>query len=205
MTANTASITAILNKWQAGDPVSGAELIGVLYDELHDAAARVLRGDAAHTLPPTALVHELYVRLSSKRPERVRDRQHFLAIAAQTLRWILIDHVRARNADRRGGGTLPMPLELTHLSIEHSYDDLLDVSAALDELREADARAASVVEMRFFGGLEEREIAAALDVSLITVKRDWKFARSWIRARIGARPGFSSDESPDSQAERPAR
>jgi RNA polymerase sigma factor (TIGR02999 family) len=158
-------------------------------------AAAVLRTERpGHTLQPTAMIHELYLRLKVRNVPEWRSRTHFFAVAATTLRRILIDHARAHCADRRGGGDRNRPLSLAQPAVSCSYDDLLIIDEALGDLERADPRAARVTELRFFGGLLESEIATELAVSEITVKRDWKFARAWLasRLRIAAEDGVAA-------------
>jgi RNA polymerase sigma factor (TIGR02999 family) len=134
----------------------------------------------------------LYLRLEAGSSPEWRSRTHFFAVAASTLRRILIDHARAHNAERRGGGEVRVPLDTAHTAFRCSYDDLRTIDEALSELERASARAARVTELRFFAGLSESEIAEELGVSEITVKRDWKFARAWLAARLRRRERDSS-------------
>lgn len=182
---NAAPVTEFLRHWNHGDAESAGRVVASLYTELHRMAGQLLRAErAGHTLQPTALLHELYLRLAGAQPPDWRGRAHFFAVAATTLRRILIDHARARRAERRGGGEILVPLSLTEPGTPCSYDDLLAIEEALQQLERADPRAARVTELRFFGGLEEKEIAAELQVAEITVKRDWKFARAWLAAHL---------------------
>jgi RNA polymerase sigma factor (TIGR02999 family) len=152
-----------------------------VYSELRAMSSRLLTVERpGHTLQPTALVHELFLRLSATEPPSWKDRAHFFAVAATTLRRILIDYARANRAVRRGGGEPRIRLELADLGVTCSYDDLLSIDEALTALGKAEPRAAHVCELRFFAGLEEKEIAEPRGVSEITVKRDWKFARAWL-------------------------
>lgn len=160
-------------------------MVAAVYNELRLMAARVLNSEnQGHTLQPTALVHELYLRLGAANPPEWKDRAHFFAVAAGTLRRILIDHARASRAERRGGGERAQPLDLTEVGVTCSYDDLLQIDEALHALEQVDARAAQITELRFFAGLEEKEIADQLGIAEITVKRDWKFARAWLAKRL---------------------
>ena len=151
-------------------------------------AASVLRGERPnHTLEPHALVNELFVRWLGSPPVTFVDRVHFFALAARTMRRILIDHARAHGAEKRGGARERVTLSAVDgwNPVQH-YDDILALDAALSKLERADPRAARVVELRFFGGLLEEEIAEVLGVSEITVKRDWKVARAWLMHRLHA-------------------
>jgi RNA polymerase sigma factor (TIGR02999 family) len=174
----------LLQDWNGGDVTSAGQLVSGLYSELHRMAAHLLRSERpGHTLQPTALINEVYLRLGSNLPEW-RSRTHFFAVVAGTLRRILIDHARAHCAERRGGGEVSVPLELAEAGAPCTYDDLLSIDQALTLLEQADPRAARVTELRFFAGLQESEIAEELSVSEITVKRDWKFARAWLAAHL---------------------
>ena len=153
-------------------------------------AARLFDAERpGHTLQPTALINELYLRLDASHPPEWRSRTHFFAVAAGTLRRILIDAARAHGAQRRGGGRQQVPLDLAEAGAACSYDNLLIIDEALNQLEKADERAARVTELRFFAGLEESEIAEELGVSEITVKRDWRFARAWLATHLEAPRG----------------
>lgn len=160
-----------------------AHLAEQLYGELHGLAAGYLRGEnAGHTLQPTALVHEAFLRLSSQNVDW-HDRAHFLGIAANTMRRILVDHARRRAADKRGGGAHAITIDDNLASDGAAGTSPLDVLVlddALERLAALDARAARVVELRFFGGLEVDEVAKVLEISPASVKRDWSFARAWL-------------------------
>jgi RNA polymerase sigma factor (TIGR02999 family) len=143
------------------------------------------RERADHSLEPNAIVNELYLRLIGSQPITYQDRAHFFAIAAQTMRRILIDYARAKVADKRGGAQRRVPLsDVAGGVVATASDQLLDLDTLLSALATADPRAARVVELRFFGGLREEDVAEVLQVSVITVKRDWKAARAWLAARL---------------------
>jgi RNA polymerase sigma factor (TIGR02999 family) len=179
-------VTEYLRGWNRNDREAIGVVIESLYSELHRIAARMLGTERSdHTLQPSALINELYLRLHACTPPEWRNRAHFLAVAANTLRRILIDHARAHRAQQRGGGKAGAPLHMADAGAPCSYDDLLIVDEALRELERADPRAARVTELRFFGGLLECEIAEELGISEITVKRDWKFARAWLASHFG--------------------
>jgi RNA polymerase sigma factor (TIGR02999 family) len=166
-------------------PGSFKDAVAGLYTELHRMAARMFSAErTGHTLQPTALVNELYLRLASGEEPEWRNRTHFFAVAAITLRRILVDYARAHRAQCRGGGEVMIPLDLAEAAAPCTYDDLLAIDMALSQLEREDPRAARVTELRFFAGLDEREIATELGVSEITVKRDWKFARAWLATRL---------------------
>ena len=185
---NDPSITQHLRGWSEGDAESAGEVFARLYSELRRMAAQMLASERpGHTLQPTALIHELYLRLGAGESPDWRGRTHFFAVAAKPLRRIRIDHARARPAVRRGGHEPKVPVDLAgDIGAPCSYDDLLIIDQALTKLGQTEERAARVTELRFFGGLDEREIAGELGVSEITVKRDWKFARAWLAVHLGA-------------------
>ncbi len=187
MTTPTPSIdvTRLLDAWRQGDAGAADELFALVYDDLRALARRQLaRLRPGETLAPTALVHEAYLKFAERSAPAVVDRQHFLAVAARAMRFIVVDHVRRRQAQKRddGGGvagsTEPAGrAELTPI-------DLIAMNDALEELEALDARQAQVVELRFFGGLELKEIATMLDTSERTVKRDWQRARAFLCASL---------------------
>jgi RNA polymerase sigma factor (TIGR02999 family) len=180
-------ITRWLKDWKSGHPENAGAVVENLYPDLHHMAARMLSLERReHTLQPTALIHELYLRFRAGKPPNWTGRTHFFAVSATTFRRILIDHARAHRSQRRGGKENKVPLELAEAGVTCSYDDLLIVDEALSQLERADQRAARVTELRFFAGLEESEIAKELNVSEITVKRDWKFARAWLASYLRA-------------------
>jgi RNA polymerase sigma-70 factor (ECF subfamily) len=179
-------ITEWLEEWRQGDAGAGERLAGVVYPELHRIAARFLHNERPdHTLEPGALVNELWIRLVGSALAPYQNRAHFFAIAAQTMRRILIDHARARIAEKRGGAQ--QQLSLTAVEGWNPVvrdDDILALDQALSKLERADPRAARVVELRFFGGLQEDEVAGVMNVSVITVKRDWRVARAWLMSQL---------------------
>jgi RNA polymerase sigma-70 factor (ECF subfamily) len=180
-------ITVWLTNWRdGGDQSAGERLFGVVYPELRRIAARFLHHERLHhTLEPGALVNELCIRLLGSEPIAYRDRAHFFAIAAQTMRRILIDYARARTAEKRGGEQQRVSLTAVDgWSPVAGNEDLIALDQALSKLEKADPRVARVVELRFFGGLQEEEIAEVLGVSIVTVKRDWKVARAWVIGRL---------------------
>ena len=182
-------VTQWLAAWRHGDEHARDQLFAAVYPQLRQIASRFLqheRGD--HTLEPTALVNELALRLLGSEPIAYSDRTHFFALAAQMMRRILIDHARARVAEKRGGVQQRVNLS----SVEEwqpapQSEDMLMLDEALSKLEQADGRAAKVVELRFFGGLREQEVADVLGVSVITVKRDWKVARAWLVDQLQSR------------------
>ena len=181
-----AEITGWLSRWRTGDEHARDQLFAVVQPQLRALAARLLRRERQdHTLEPNAVVNELYLRLIGSHPISYQDRAHFFAIAAQTMRRILIDHARARIADKRGGEQRRVPLsDVEGWGAAVASEQIIDLDTLLTALATADPRAARVVELRFFGGLREEDVAEVLQVSVITVKRDWKAARAWLAARL---------------------
>jgi RNA polymerase sigma factor (TIGR02999 family) len=178
----TAEITTLLQAVRAGDGGAADRVVALLYDELHRLArSRLRRSGELTLLDTTALVHESYLRIQQAGKLEFTDRKHFLAYAARAMRAIVIDIARARQADRRGGGALHVTFD-TALgdSIAAEDEELLRVHEALDELASVDERLAKVVEMRYFGGLTEPEIAECLGVTERTVQRDWQKARLFL-------------------------
>lgn len=171
---------------QRGDHHAGEQAVGLVYRELRRIASRQLRREGpGHTLVPTALIHEAYLRLSSGRPFEIQNRGHFFAIASQQMRRILVDHARGKNAGRRGGGSVQVSLDEARIAASAPADlDVLLLDRALGELESVEPRAAKVVELRYFGGYTDQEVVEALGVSASTVRRDWEFARCWLFDRI---------------------
>ena len=182
-------VTRLLREVQDGREGASDELASLVYAELHDLASRFMRNErGSHTLQPTALVNEAYMRLSTQRGVAWQNRSHFFGIASQSMRRILVDHARRRRASKRDGG---VPVTLDE-SVPDRPDRSLDVLALDDALRrlaELDPRQARVVELRFFGGLEIEQVAEVLEISPATVKRDWTFARAFLHRLM-------SDEEP---------
>lgn len=166
-----------------------------VYAELHAAAARSMRGERdAHTLRPTALVNEAYLRLAEHRGEW-ESREHFLAAAASAMRRILVDHARRRGAARRGDGVRPVTLTVDSGPVTPPVVlDVLDLHQALGALAAEDERAARVVELRYFGGLTNDETARVLELSPASVKRDWAYARAWLLRRLETTHGDDGED-----------
>jgi RNA polymerase sigma factor (TIGR02999 family) len=182
---DSTDITFLLSKWRGGDGDAGRKVISAVHRELRSLAAAYLSKELnAQTLQPTALVNELCVGMLSRSPVSCENRLHFLHLAAQQMRWIIVDHARRRKGLKRGSGQACVPLDEA-LDHEIILDDrITQLNEALLRLEKLDPRPASVVEMRFFGGLTEQEIAGILEISVATVKRDWDFARSWLLAQL---------------------
>jgi RNA polymerase sigma factor (TIGR02999 family) len=174
-------LTALLRAWAQGDRTAANSLMAAVYEDLRRVARRRLRAERAdHSLVPTDLVHEAYLRLVDLRRIRWENRAQFFAIAARVMRQILVDQARAHAAAKRGGNRWTIPLG-EHLGTATSREvDLVDLDAALDRLDTIDPRLGHLVMLRFFGGLTVGEAAEILDVSEATVKRDWARARAWL-------------------------
>lgn len=169
-----------------GPPVP-EELLQELYEELRELAALHLKGErAGHTLQPTALVHEIYLRMSGRMDLAIRGRTHFMAVASIAMRRVLVDHARARAALKRGGGVTHVSVGESNAISEDRAQDVLQVDAALVRLAREDPQAERIVEMRFFAGMTEAEIAAVLGVSERWVRKQWAFARAWLRRELEA-------------------
>ena len=181
------AVTALLLRWRQGDMAALDQLVPVVYDELRRVARAHLRAERNPSLQPTALVHELYLRLVDRDSMIIRDRTHFFAIAARLMRQILVDHARRRLADKRGGGVTIIGLDELMEPPRTPGVDVLVIDEALDQLMSIDARLCRVVELRFFGGLNIEETAEALEVSAATVERDWAMAKAWLFQRLSPR------------------
>jgi RNA polymerase sigma factor (TIGR02999 family) len=180
------AVTGMLQAWRRGDVDSGERLLTAVYAELQRIARAHLRREApGHTLQTTALVHEAYLRLLGQRAVDWHDRAHFFALASTMMRRVLVDYARARLAGKRAHveETLTLADELS--AAPNGSVELLDLDRALDLLAGEHCRAARIVEMRFFAGLENHEIAAVLEVSERTVEREWSFARAWLLRELG--------------------
>ena len=178
-------VTAILRAWTGGDERALDRLLPVLYDELRRTARAYMRREhSGHTLQTTALVNEVFLRLVDLHQIQLNDRAHFLTLAAQLMRRILVDHARRRGYRKRGGGERPIGLDEVATVSSGSGSHLVAVDDALNALAKRDARKAKVVEMKFFGGLSVEETAAALNVSTQTVLRDWSLAKAWLRSEM---------------------
>lgn len=193
--SDTSEVTRLLSAINDGEEDARARLVPLVYGELRVLAESYMRRERpGHTLQPTALVNEAWMKLADQTRVEWKGRAHFFGIAAQAMRRILVDHHRRRTAARRGSGNQVTLVE----DAADTFSDPLDFIAldeALDELAEMDPRAARIVELRFFGGLSVEETAEVLDVSTPTVKRDWRTAKAWLYQRLGAAPGRGDDDS----------
>jgi RNA polymerase sigma factor (TIGR02999 family) len=184
---STNDVTRLLQAWQTGDEQALGRLMECLYHELHRTAHHYMVNERrSHTLQTTALVHEVYLQLVDVRQLNFRSRAHFLALCARLMRRILVDFSRVHNSKKRGGGQVQLSVDDADAEVRAGTGpDLLAIDEALNRLSLVDSRKAKVVELMFFGGLTEEETAGALDVSVETVGRDWKFAKAWLRKELG--------------------
>ncbi|MCA1618683.1 MAG: sigma-70 family RNA polymerase sigma factor [Acidobacteria bacterium] len=180
-------VTQILHDWSGGDRRAPERLMPFVYDELRRLARAFLsRERDGHTLQPTALVHEAYVRLIDQTRVDWQNRAHFYGVASRMMRRVLIDHARAHVTDKRGGGAVRLSLEDVRLPARQRAASLVALDEALGRLAEMDERKSRVVEMRFFGGMSDEEIAEVLGVTTRTVLRDWKKARLWLYRELSS-------------------
>jgi RNA polymerase sigma factor (TIGR02999 family) len=184
-------VTALLNRITGGDAQAEEQLIELLYDDLKAIATRYMRRERqGHSLQTTALVNEAYLKLTKSKSQNWQDRVHFLAVAAQVMRRVLVDHARNRGAEKRGGAIARIPLDESLVFSEDQLAQLIEIDLALARLQKREPRACRVVELRFFGGLTVEETAEVLRMSPRTVKREWNFGRAWLRSELG---GMGSD------------
>lgn len=188
------SVTEWLHRLHKGDERAGDALMELLYQDLYKIAQnRMRRERGSHTLQPTALVNEAYLRLVQTPDRTWQNRAHFLAAASKAMRRLLIDHARKRNAGIHGGGFIRVPLDDRIVGANYTPEVLLTIDNALSKLQALDPELAQVVEYRFFGGLTHDEVASLLGVSSKTVKRRWETAQTWIKAEMNGQTGVSED------------
>jgi RNA polymerase sigma factor (TIGR02999 family) len=184
MTENNSQITNLLLAWRSGDSAALDQLMPLIYEQMRVLASRYMRKERLdHTLRPTALVHEAYLKLLTTEV-RFKDRVHFLAIASITMRRILVEHARNYRSAKRGSGREKVALEDALLVSEPVAIDILDLDAALVWLAEQDPRKARLIELTSFGGMNAEEAATLLDISTATVNRDLKIARAWLQRKL---------------------
>lgn len=183
------NITEMLHQWSSGKADVMNELLPLIYDELHKRAAAYLRRERPnHTLQPTALVHEAYLKLIDQRKDNWESRSHFFAIAAQAMRRILVDHAKNRHRQKRGGSIEDLPLEDALLAAaEESNVDVIALNDAMAKLAKIDPQQERIVELRYFGGLSLDEAAHVLGISRATAARDWQVAKAWLHREISRR------------------
>jgi RNA polymerase sigma-70 factor, ECF subfamily len=178
-------VTDLLTRLSHGDGAALAQLTPLVYEELRRLAHREMGGQRPdHTLQTTALVNEAYLRLADQTNPRWQNRAHFFAVAARAMRQILVSYARSQQAEKRGAGALKVELDEAALVSPEESRKIVDLHEALERLARLDARKAQVVELKYFGGLNYDEVAEVLNVSRITVRRDWDFARAWLYAEL---------------------
>ncbi len=183
-------VTQLLARVRAKDESASNELFGLLYAELRAlAAAAMQRGAVGHTLQPTAIVHEAWIKLAAPDELLVHDREHFLALAARAMRQVLVDHARGRGREKRGGDRERVTLDGAVAPVGMSELDVLALEEALGRLANYSELKARVVELRFYGGLTLEEVGRVLELSTRTVDREWRFARAWLAEALGGETG----------------
>jgi len=184
-TRSPEGVTQLLERWSEGDEKALDQLMPLVYDELHRLAGAYLRRERReHTLQPTALINETFIKLFGQRQPNWKNRAQFFGVAAQLMRRILVDHARRHHASKRGGDRLNVSLSNIGAFGNQPDADLLTLHDALDRLAEIDPVAARVVELRFFGGLTIEETAEVMGISHATVEREWKVAKAWLKAEL---------------------
>ena len=182
-------ITSLLADWQGGDAAALEALTPLIYEELRSMASSYMRRErAGHTLEPTAVVHEAYLRLSRQGGTAWENRSHFYGIASKLMRQVLVDHARKHLTGKRGTGAKPVALTEAIAFAPSGAADFIDMNSALDRLAQLDERKARAVELHYFGGLNMEETAALLKVSAVTIQRDLKFAEAWLLGELGGSP-----------------
>jgi RNA polymerase sigma factor (TIGR02999 family) len=182
---NQGQITRLLADWSAGDHAALEKLTPLVYEELHRLAHHYMKGQRpGHTLQTTALVNEAYLRLADQSKANFANRAHFFAVAAKAMRQILVNHAKAQQREKRGAGASKVELDNTALVAPEQPSVVLDLNDALERLATLDSRKAHVVELKYFGGLNQDEISEVLKISAVTVRRDWVFARAWLYTEL---------------------
>jgi RNA polymerase sigma factor (TIGR02999 family) len=193
MSTNSSEISLLLDQYRDGQAEAFERLMELVYDDLRRIAAWQLQTERpGHTLQPTALVHEAYLKLAGQNPVEWQNKAHFFALAAQVMRHILVDHARARQRDKRGGGQVSVALDEA-LKLSHpSEPGLVELDEALSMLARQDARKSRIVELRYFGGLSIEETAEVLGISPTTVRREWTLAKAWLRRELDKDAGYNT-------------
>jgi RNA polymerase sigma factor (TIGR02999 family) len=186
MSSRSKEISLLLEQHRQGEPEAFQRLLALVYDELRWRAAYQLQAERPdHTLQPTALVHEAYLRIAGHgQPIQWRNKAHFFALAAQIMRHVLVDHARAHRAEKRGGDFLEIPLDEARLLPAEINSDLMALDEALSALAEKDERKSRLVELRYFGGLSIEEAGEVLNLSPTTVRREWTMTKAWLRREM---------------------
>ena len=183
--ASPQRVTALLADWSDGDEAALGQLTPLVYDELRRLAHHFMGGQRAdHTLQTTALVSEAYLRLADQTNPSWQNRAHFFAVAARAMRQILVNYAKSNTAQKRGGGALKIELDEAAIVSPEQSAEIVDLHEALERLATLDPRKAHVVELKYFGGLNHDEIAEVMKVSSVTVRRDWVFAKAWLRNEL---------------------
>lgn len=184
MTDDHSDVTRHLKAWASGDRAALDQVMPLVYQELHNIARRVWKGqDQQNTLQPTALIHEAYVKLASAGIE-FQNRNHFYAVAAMAMRQVLVNHAKSHLTAKRGGGHIKVSLEEVQVSIQKESEEVLELHESLERLEKLDPRKCRVVEFIYFGGFDVEETAEALGISARTVAREWQAARVWLSRDI---------------------
>lgn len=178
-------VTHLLLQWREGDSAALDELIPIVYSEMRRLAGNLLRWERPdHTLQPTALIHEAYLRLIDQQKVRLQNRTHFFAVASNIMRQILVNHALAHRAIKRGGGRFKVTLNEAIQSSQKQNYDVVALDEALKKLSQLDPRKSKIVELRFFGGLTNAEIVEVLGISLATVNREWRLIKAWLYCEL---------------------
>jgi RNA polymerase sigma factor (TIGR02999 family) len=178
-------VTQLLADWSHGNDAALAELTPLVYEELRRLAHRHMSGERRdHTLQTTALVNEAYLRLADQSNPSWQDRAHFFAVAARAMRQILVNYAKSQRSQKRGGGALKVELDEVAIVSPEESKGIIDLHEALEKLATLDSRKGRVVELKYFGGLNHDEIAEVLNVSIVTVRRDWVFAKAWLHNEL---------------------
>jgi RNA polymerase sigma-70 factor, ECF subfamily len=189
MTSPSQEISQLLRAWSDGDRTALDRLVPLVYDELRRMARRYMDGQqAGHTLQTTALIHEAYLKLIDQKEAHWRNRAHFFGVAAKAMRSILVDYARASHAAKRGGEAVLVSLDEAAVASDERATELLALDDALEGLAAIDRRKCQVVELRYFGGLSVEETAEVLQVSVETVAREWRLARTWLLRELSKAP-----------------
>ena len=191
MTIDPGQVTTLLTQWRSGDPLVLERLAPLLYPELRKLAGSHVRriGGRSSTLQATELIHEAWLRLADQTSVNAQDRIHFFGICSRLMRLVLVDHVRERNAQKRGGGAEKVELNEAVAGAKEQGRDVESLHLALEELEKVDPRKAKVVELRYFGGLTDQEIAAFLNIGTATVTRDLRMAQAWLARELSPPAG----------------
>jgi len=186
---STDDLTVLLQSWASGDQSALERLMPLAYAELHRIAQRRWRGQQpGHTLQPTVLIHEAYLKLMGQGQRKFENRLHFYAVMSMAMRQVLVNHAEASLAAKRGGGRMDVSFEEADVAALREAGEVLNLHEALKRLAQVNERQSRVVELRYFGGLSIEEAAEALGISAVTVTRDWHFARAWLARELGAAP-----------------